>query len=72
MGGNIKKLKFLREAACSLLAFILCLRQTVHEKVISPVAPFMFGKNKSRKSNNERRYCGKGTKNRYLKRNSIF
>ena len=36
------------------------------------VAPFMFGKNKSRKSKNERRYCGKGTKNRYLKRSSIF
>ena len=36
MGGN-KKLKFLREAACSLLAFILCLRQTVHKKVISPM-----------------------------------
>ena len=49
MGGNIKKLKFLREAVCILLAFILCLRQTVHEKVISPVAPFTFGKNKSRR-----------------------
>ena len=41
------------------------------------VAPFMFGKNKSRKSKNERRYSlfwkrFLNTKNRYLKRNSNF
>ena len=72
MGGN-KKIKIFEGSCLQPTCLYFVLETNRSQKIYFPnVVLFMFGKSKSRKSKNERRYFGKGTKNRYLKRNSIF